>query len=308
MADDNLSDSDIRRLLSSDTDNDTESDKALTVPKVGDITLPDSFDDTKWADIVDPLVEQLAQADWPEDVIKATEMMMVGIPTYKIAKKLGMKSSRIRGWLTKYPGMALIVENSRALLSKWRMTQLENQFITAIEISEEALEGGPTGPADADQKMLATMLQHARFIINLFAGKKTDVDIKVSHEMPALKAQQGALDYIAEKMQEKRELEEEVIVTARVIDRSQGPIYDDEGQPFHGDFGVMDRNADGVQCHICGERFDNLDIHIRTVERLSLERYEQDYLLEPGSVMQAQRTADGEAEDNDPGEAGESES
>ncbi|MCK5605143.1 MerR family transcriptional regulator [Candidatus Pacearchaeota archaeon] len=255
--------------------------------------------DEEWADIVNKLVIDINEEDVPDDVVRATEMMLVGFPITEVSAELGIETRTIRKWLTTYPIMAATVANGRALLSKWRMSKLEMQFLKAINRSEQVLDLSMAGSyLDSegvshfvDPKVLTVIAAQSRYVIGLFAGQKTDV--QVTHELgdTVLKAREDALDYIADKLQDQKEgvVIDAVETTYRVLDPKveTGPMLDSDGSPPHGKIGEFDINENGIECHICGSRFKALHNHLYSKHNTSTKDYEMLYMLEQGSVRDA---------------------
>jgi hypothetical protein len=225
----------------------------------------------------------------------ATEMLLAGFPTYKVAKKLNVRPDTVRRWLTQYPTMAAIVADGKKLMSRWRMSRLEQQFLTAVERSEEILGIGLDGTVldengdyvKVNSKTLTVLAAQSRYIIGLFAGQKIDIDVKVEYGESVLKARQDALEYIAEQLAVQRDDDEPVETIVTVIDAkidNQGPFLDETGNPPFGELGKLDVNEDGIVCHVCGKRLKNLAKHIQTQHDCSVEDYENLYLLEDGAV------------------------
>src|SRR5512146_918296 len=103
------------------------------------IKAPDAKNDPEWNEIVDKIVEELGD-EIPDKVIEATELLISGFSTYQAARQMKTNVKTIRTWLEKYPTMAMAVRNGRALLQKWRMSKLEQQFILAVDKSRQLLE------------------------------------------------------------------------------------------------------------------------------------------------------------------------
>lgn len=246
----------------------------------------------EWQTIIDNIVDQL-DGDIPDEVIKAAEYLICGWPTHKIAERLNKKKSTIRGWLTRYPEMAVAVNYGQRELHRWRMAQLEQQFLTSLETSQRILDsGGETEEGDEiDPKVLAIQAQQARFIISLFAGQKMDLKVRgPSDDRPALKAQKDALDYIAEQITDKiNTVEARPETTYRVVDIHSGilgPLLDDKGDPFHGRLGEFDQNDEGTICHVCGERANKLYMHVTKGHKMKAREYEIVFMLDKDSLKQ----------------------
>jgi len=256
--------------------------------------------DLEWADIVNQLVDSLNEDEvLPEKVVQATELLLVGHPVSEVARQVGSTTQTVRKWISRYPVMAATLANGRALLSKWRLTKLEQQFLKAVERSNEVLNLSLTGSVEehgaqlhADPKILTVVAAQSRYIIGLFAGQKSD--IQVTHEMGSsvLKAQENALDYIAERLRDQQDgaVIDAIETTYRVVDEKQesGPLLESDGQPIHGQLGVLDIDAVGIQCHVCGNRFKALHNHLSGKHNLSTGDYELIYMLEKGAVRAAQ--------------------
>lgn len=299
---------------SSDTDNDTvtsdssENSSLIVSPKTS--LVPVTLDD-EWHQIVDRLLDEFDEDYTPDKVIEATEMLLVGMPTYKVAKKLGVRTDTVRRWLTKYPTMAAIVASGRKVLSKWRMAKLEEQFLTAIERSHEVLQVPLYGASEEDDgshtridpKILTVVAAQARYIIGLFAGQK--VDIQVTHELgdTVLAAKQDALDYLAEQLAKQIDNApvEPIEATYRVLDtrmETSGPELDEHGNPPFGILGELETDENGTKCHICGKKFKSFSKHLRDRHNTSGYEYEMIYMLEEGSVALADKAFYGDNDDN----------
>jgi hypothetical protein len=249
--------------------------------------------DEEWNVIVNRIVDELANEDIPDKVITAAEMLINGFPIYKTAKKLGVRSDTVRRWLSRYPALAVAVANGRQLLTRWRMARLEQQFLTAVERSQEILEVPLDGELEdgtkVNPKILPVVAAQARYIIGLFAGQK--VDINITHELgdTVMKANQDALTYIAEQLaaQQMRSEGEPIEAVYRIIDAevdNAGPMLDENGSPPFGELGRLDTTPAGTLCHICGRRFRGLGRHLFTNHATSPDEYESLYMLEEGSV------------------------
>lgn len=255
--------------------------------------------DENWSEIVERLLKEVGDSDLqlPDKVIRATEMMLAGYPTSKIAKNLRVNSETVRRWLTQYPTMAAVVANGRELLSKWRMAKLEQQFLTAVERSQEILElpldGSDKDDNRVDPKVLTVVAAQARYVIGLFSGQK--VDVSVTHELgqSVMKAKTDALDYLAQRLLEQQAAvqEEPIEIAYRVIDPkldSNGPMLDEAGNSPFGEMGKLDTNDDGTICHVCGKRLRYLGSHILTNHAMQTGEYEELYMLEPGAVKKSE--------------------
>jgi hypothetical protein len=252
----------------------------------------------EWHTIVDNIVDNLSENEYPTNVIKAAEYLICGWPTHKVAERIGVKKETIRGWLTRYPEMAVAVNYGQRELHRWRMARLEQQFVSAVEASQEILDIGtrhtePTGNMDNfDPKLLALKAQQARFIISIFAGQKMDLKIRnPAEDKPQLKAQQEALDYLATRI--AGELDNTVVArpetTYRVTDvntDTHGPLLNERGDPFHGTLGEFDQNEAGITCHVCGSREKKLYLHITKGHKMKDREYEMVFMLDRGMLRE----------------------
>lgn len=263
------------------------------------IKYPDNVEDFEWKEIINSLTDQLTEKELPEDIIVAAEMLVSGFPTYEIAKHLGVKTAKVKSWLFKYPEMTRAIAMARKDLSHYRLQKLEPMFFHALEKIKEVLtaesyieedEEGNVILGTPNAKLLGVQAQMARYVISLFMGNKSDININIKDERPLLKTNEGGFDYLAQKLIELRDGQEEEPIEAevRVIDpkEERGPILDEKGNPMFGELGKLDQNEKGTLCHVCGKRFKRLDIHIRVKEGLSNEMYETIFMLAPGSLRE----------------------
>ena len=245
-------------------------------------------EDPDWQKIVNQIVAQMGE-QMPDQVIQATEMLVAGFPTHDVAKRLGVKTTTVRRWLESYPAMAMAVANGRKLMSVWRMSRLEQQFLQAIDKSEEILDLDLEDRA-VNSKLVGVVAQHARFIISLFAGQKIDVNIKVNQGEETLKAKQDALDYLALKLAAQREEDKPIEAVYRVLDanpeEAPTPLLSADGNPAFGQLGVLDTNEEGTLCHACGKRVPNLAGHVTGAHSLKLSVYEMIYMLTTGTLSE----------------------
>jgi hypothetical protein len=253
--------------------------------------------DEEWNAIVSRLVNEIADKDMPEKVVQATEMLMAGFPIHKIAKKLRTDTKTIRGWMTAYPTMTAIVADSKKLISKWRLSKLEQQFLTAVDLSQSILDISLTGidenGNDVDAKVLTVLAAQARYIIGIFAGQKQDITVK--HELgdTVMKAREDALNYLAEKLieQKNRVDVEPIEATYRILDNKvddTGPFLDEDGRPPFGEMGKLDIDDDGILCHVCGRRFKAFSKHVTVKHNTPVDEYEILYMLEEGIVLKSE--------------------
>jgi hypothetical protein len=256
--------------------------------------------DEEWGQIVDRLVETINQdEEIPENVVEATELLLVGFPIHHVANEVGVQPATVRRWITKYPVMAATLAQGRSMLTKWRMGRLEQQFLKAVNRSDQILDLSMSGAYWDDEgnqhfvdpKVLSVVAAQSRYVIGLFSGQK--LDVKVTHELgdTVFKAQENALDYIADKLQQQNDgqIIDAVETTYRVIDEKveDGPILSDDGSPLYGEMGKLDTSADGTLCHICGNRYKSLHAHLYSKHNMSTKDYEVVYLLEQGAVRAA---------------------
>lgn len=272
------------------------------------IKYPD-IDDITWQSVIDSLTTNLTKnPDIDEKIVMAAEMILSGFPLYKIAKQLNVSTDTVKGWLLNYPEITYAIGQARRDLTKWRLEQLEQQFLLAVNKSYEILttdsyiyedDDGVLVTATPNTKLLAVQAQHARYILNLFADRSNfNINIQVTETAPTLKAKQDALDYITGQL--KKQEEEPIEATVRVIsnDTRQGPLLDEDGNSLFGKLGELDHDKnEGTLCHVCGNRFNRLDIHIRVKENMSNEMYETIYMLPPGSLTEIIKQ--GEEEESD---------
>ena len=260
---------------------------------MADNRLVKASEQESWADIVEKITDSLSEEDAPEDVVRATELLLAGFPHGEVAKKLGVKRQTIRAWLNKYPVLATTLADNRKLLSKWRLAQLEQLFLTAIDRSREILETGLDGHGadgtQVDPKVLTVIAAQARYFIGIFAAQQQS--LTVTHELgeTVMKAQENALDYLAQKLQaQARNADQEPIEAVyRIIDPridSAGPVLDEKGNPFYGEFGVVDKNQDGTLCSICGKRMKNMTAHLQSSHSITIAAYEATFMLEHGAI------------------------
>ncbi len=277
---------------------------------MNDLIVPDLPEDDDWQEIVNRLVDTLgSDKDIPDKVVLAAEMMVAGLPTYKIAKKLGLSTNTVKGWLTRYPLMSLAVANARKDVQRWRLSLLEQQFVSAVMKSGEVLEARPEPVTDSygeividddgnpvmldpNAKLLGVQAQHARFLISMFMGNKIDVNVNIRDESPVIKAKADALDYIAQRIGDLVENREprETIVIVQDPKKESGPLLTEDDKPNFGQLGVLDISEEGILCHICGKRFAQLDIHIRTKHSLSNDMYETVFMIPPGGLKDASKS------------------
>jgi transposase-like protein len=252
------------------------------------LTIPDIPDDT-WRGVVERLIEELTD-DIPEKVIKATELLLAQYPVGKVAKQVGVSPDTVKSWIRKYPTVAHVLADGRKYLQMWRMAQLEQQFLKAVEKSEEILDLS-LHDTDVNQKLVATVAQHARFIIGLHVGQQVDINVHGTGADPVMKAKSDAMDYLIERMASMKNSGEPITVNYRVVDeRSSRPLLDQQGEPAYGKLGEADVNQEGTLCHICGQRKKVMSLHIAKDHDMKVKDYEKTFLLEPGTIGQLDST------------------
>lgn len=254
--------------------------------------------DARWSEIVSAILREYND-ELPDKALIAAELLMNGFTMREVSDKLSVTQQTIRQWLVRYPKLAVVVAHGRELLSRWRLGQLEQQFYDAVELSKAilsvTLSGEWTNPETGElekvnSKTLGIQAQHARFLISLFTNQRIDVVVKLDEGTAELfKARQSALDYIADQITSMRDTDEPIEATYRLVDPKEesGPLLDSDGNPFHGTIGEMTVTESGVLCHVCGDSFPQLAIHIRTKHRLSIDNYEMTFMLTSGSVSLA---------------------
>jgi hypothetical protein len=252
--------------------------------------------DLDWQQIVNKIVDEMG-TELPDKVIEATELLLAGWPTYKVSRELNVSGQTIKEWLARYPSMAMAVANGRKLLTKWRMSKLEQQFVDAIKKSGEILELDLDDRA-VNAKLVGTIAQHARYIIGLYAGQQIDVNVKVSEGEQTFKAKQDALSYIVDELAKQRNSEEPIEATYTVVsaneDTAPRPLLTEEGNPAFGELGVLDTTAAGTLCHICGKRVSNIKMHVGMEHHMKIKDFEIIFMLLPGSVSNFGEVANGD--------------
>ncbi len=243
--------------------------------------------DESWRDLVEKLVEELTD-DIPEKVIRATELLLSGYPAGKAAKEIGVSVDTVKSWIRKYPTVAHVLAEGRRYLQLWRMAQLEQQFVKALDASEEILDIDITDTG-VNAKLAGIKAQHARYIIGLFAGQQVDLNVKGTASDPVLKAKADALDYLAERLAQRKQDDEPITVSYHVVDERSAkakPLLNAEGDPAFGQLGVLDVSKEGALCHICGNRQKLMGVHISRDHSMKVRDYEGIFLLDEGSIGQ----------------------
>lgn len=273
----------------------------LKPKKTNEIT-PASVDrDLTWQDIVNSIVEQVTSSDIteiPDNVIRATELLLSGLSFYEVGKELGLTTATIKGWVKKYPPMALALQNGRTLLAKWRLARLEQQYLLAIDKSREILEMSLTetegSPSTVNTKLTAVVAQQARFIIDQFTKVNNEISLKSDGENVTLSASGEALDYLAQQIAKNRQAEEPVEATYRIIDNGLAgevlaPVLDEKGNPFFGDMGSLEIDEEGkIMCHICGKHYKKLSAHLKQKHDMDPDIYELTFILDEGAILDAE--------------------
>jgi hypothetical protein len=239
------------------------------------IELVDPNTDEDWAAITDEIVESLLSEEVPDNVIKATELLICGWPTHKVAKRVGVATKTVKTWLTKYPPVMAAVAEGKRKLANWRLAKLEQQYLLAVQKSEEILDL-PLNDSNVNSKLVATVAQHARFVISTFVGQKTDIN--VNFNTPIMAARNDALDYVAARLSGG-----EAVIDAEVMpveDKPNTALLLPNGDPPFGEMGVLDKNEDGILCHACGRRFKALASHIGSVHRIKPFDYATLYMVD----------------------------
>ena len=249
--------------------------------------------EASWTQIVDFLIENLNDEDLPDSVMKAAELLLVGWPAYKVAKKVGVQTATIKKWVIRYPMIGKMLARSREMMSRWRMTQLNQQLSMAMDLSERVLTIAHEDEEDKEKplniKLLGIQAQHARYVMNLFFDNNSKFDIAVvnldASQNLNLQVAEDALKFLSSEVKETIEGSEPIEVHYRVIDTNKEvPILKEDGTPHHGEFGKLDINSDGIQCHICGNRYKNLAIHVQTYHEMPADIYEVEFQLDEGGI------------------------
>lgn len=251
---------------------------------------------TEWRDIVNQLVDNI-EDDLPDNVIKATELMLSGMPNHTIARQLGVTTNTIKEWIKKYPTISIVVGQGKKMLTKWRLSRLEQQYLSAIEKSQEILnvdfyvDPNDNMSRKIDSKAMTVVAQQARFIIEQFTKTSAELSLKSDGESITMNASGDALDYIAKELAKHREYEEPIETTFRVVDEKiNKPVLDSDGNPMYGEMGILDQNDEGILCHICGKRYKNLVNHTSGVHSMPDDVYELTFMLEEGALKNADST------------------
>jgi hypothetical protein len=246
-----------------------------------------------WRTIITDLSAQIAEDDLPDKVSKFTEHLISGYSVNDAARRVRISQQTAQSWLAKYPKIAELASKGRELLSSWRMTRLEQQFLQAIDRSEEILavnlDGTDKNGNKVDPKVLTVVAAQARYMIGLFASQQRD--ITVTHQMgdTVLKAREDALEYLASQLKDHVDgsIAEPVEVAYTVISPrvdNHGPLLREDGEPNFGQFGELDIAESGTLCHVCGRRTRNLVAHAKQAHTMSRRDYETLYMLEDGTL------------------------
>lgn len=252
------------------------------------LTTTSPQNDPDWVEIVEKIFNELDAEDLPEPVIRSLEYLLSGYSIPETAREVGVRPETIRSWIKRYPTINLALARGKPLLSRWRLNQLDRQFLMAIKKSEDILSIDLHSPG-VDPKILSALGNHVRHILGMIQGAK--IDVTVTHEMgeTVLSARQEALDYLSQKMAQMVQEQDPPIETiVRVINPDQSPPFlDAQGNPNYGELGKLDTNESGACCHICGKRYKNLAAHVYR-HQVTVEEYETTYLLPPGSLNSEQ--------------------
>lgn len=252
------------------------------------LMIPGTPDET-WSQITNKIIDELTD-DIPEKVVRATELMLSGLPVAKVAKSVGVTPDTVKSWIRKYPTVAHVLSEGRRYLQLWRMSQLEQQFVQAIDKSSEILDLSLQESDGVNVKLAGIQAQHARYIIGLFAGQQIDLKVSGPTDDPVLKAKADALDYLAEQLAKQETEQDEITVSYRVIDERAAktkPLLNSDGDPVYGQLGSFDITKEGTLCHICGSRYRLMGIHISKDHTMKVDEYERTFLLDEGAVADA---------------------
>lgn len=279
------------------------SDMKKEVKEQGETSLISLESAGEWQEIIDNLIVKLESEELPDKVIKVAEYLICGWPLNEIKKRTGTDPRTIKRWIRKYPSLTITIATGQKELQKWRLARLEQQFLSALEVSQKVLDTEGDGYWETDEdgeetdyipttntKLLALQATHARFIIGLFAGQQFRLEVETpEQDKPLLHGETDALDYIAAQISDRLDhaKSEPLELTLRVIDPDtgvMGPLVDENGDPYHGELGVLDRNDDGILCHICGKRAKGFHFHIGGAHHMSVNDYELTFMLEQGAI------------------------
>jgi len=279
------------------------SDMEKEVREQGETSLVSLESAGEWQEIIDNLIVKLESEELPDKVIKVAEYLICGWPLNEIKKRTGTDPRTIKRWIRKYPSLTITIATGQKELQKWRLARLEQQFLSALEVSQKVLDTEGDGYWETDEdgeetdyipttntKLLALQATHARFIIGLFAGQQFRLEVETpEQDKPLLHGETDALDYIAAQISDRLDhaKSEPLELTLRVIDPDtgvMGPLVDENGDPYHGELGVLDRNDDGILCHICGKRAKGFHFHIGGAHHMSVNDYELTFMLEQGAI------------------------
>ena len=268
------------------------SDMKKEVKEQGETSLISLESAGEWQEIIDNLIVKLESEELPDKVIKVAEYLICGWPLNEIKKRTGTDPRTIKRWIRKYPSLTITIATGQKELQKWRLARLEQQFLSALEVSQKVLDTEGDGYWETDEdgeetdyipttntKLLALQATHARFIIGLFAGQQFRLEVETpEQDKPLLHGETDALDYIAAQISDRLDhaKSEPLELTLRVIDPDtgvMGPLVDENGDPYHGELGVLDRNDDGILCHICGKRAKGFHFHIGGAHHMSVNDY-----------------------------------
>lgn len=253
-------------------------------------TTPEALAALSWTEIVELLVESLTSedVDTPDKVVRAAELMLSGYPRYKVAKELKVTPKTVKRWTEDYPIMMQIVKSGRTLLSMWRMARIEQQFISALEVSEEVLNASAEEVEDKEgnvtktnAKVMGIKAQHARYILDLFMKNQHVINFNVDltpETNASLLATESGLAYLAQAM---KRTDEDVL---------EGQFTEAKEEIIYGTVGELSLEDGKTQCHTCGGFYQGLARHVQTKHNITPEIYEVQYDLEMGVVLDEKPT------------------
>lgn len=252
-----------------------------------------------WVSEVTALLNELDDEDVPQKVLSLAEGLVSGYSLNEAAKMAGITQKTATNWLSRYPKLAYIAERGSRLAKSWRMARIEQQFLTAINKSQEILElnldGTDKHGNDVDPKVLTVVAAQARYVIGLLAAQQRDINVNHKLDETVLNAQRDALDYITQKLMEQDNDHTEPIEVAYTVINpnvdTNVPLLTSQGEPNYGNFGVLDTDEEGTICHVCGKRSKNLISHIRQAHVMTAKEYETIYML-PENALRSIKAED----------------
>lgn len=232
-----------------------------------------------WQDISDLIWEQVnadPNEQPPEIVMKAVELILSGEPRYKVAKKLNVSSRTIKNWFEKYTVAGEALKVGGQLLSRWRMAQIEQQFLDAVAVSKRVLTADLSDDGEqTNVKLLGVQAQHARYILDMMLNPKfTNLILNINQQEDGgvFKASKEALDYIKSQA---------------AVEASFTEVPD---EPEFGNFGTITTKGEEALCHICGKYFKLLKTHVEQEHNISTDDYEIEFKLPYGALNQWETT------------------